>query len=306
MTADTREAGGPPLTHLYVPGHRRGVIEKAWASAADAVIVDLEDSVPPAAKEDALAALGEWLSTVRVPAGRELWVRVNPEGDGARDAAAIAAHPNRDAVTGLVLAKASVDDIARLAVQLDAADVAWALSPLIETAEAVVGVHELATAPRVRRLQLGEYDLCADLGLRPDSDDNELGWHRASVVVASAAAGLDPPLGPVSVEIGDLDAFRTSTRRCWRQGFWGRACIHPSQVPVVEEIFLPSSGQVTKARGVLAAFEAHVASGEGAVVGPDGRMVDEATVRRARRTVAIHESRGKIGRPVQAVEAECP
>lgn len=293
MSEASSQPGAPPLTHLYAPANRRRVLEKAWASRAGAIIVDLEDAVPVAEKDAALLTLFEWLATATPVPGRELWVRINAADDGLRDAAAIATSPNRALVTGVVPAKASAIGCRGLIDWLEFNALPWAVSPLVETAEAVLAVRELAALPRVRRLHLGEHDLAADLSLHPDDSEVELGWHRASVVAASAAAGIQPPVGPVSVEVNDLEALRGSTRRCWRQGFWGRACIHPIQMPIVNEIFVPSSDDVARAVAELSAFESNSDAGDGVFIGSDGRMVDQATVRRLRRMIVIAEQFAK-------------
>ncbi len=144
---------------------------------------------------------------------------------------------------------------------------------------------EIAQAPRVRRLQVGEADLKADTGIEPGDDERELLWVRSQVVLVSAAAGIDPPVGPVSTNFRDLDALRVSTEAVRRLGYRGRACIHPAQIAVVHEVFTPSPEQVDAARALIAAYDAAVAAGSGVLIGADGRMVDEAVVRQARRLV---------------------
>ena len=137
----------------------------------------------------------------------------------------------------------------------------------------------------MRRLQVGEADLKADTGIEPGDDERELLWVRSQVVLASAAAGIDPPVGPVSTNFRDLDALRASTEAVRRLGYRGRACIHPAQIAVVHEVFTPSPEQVDAAQALIAAYDAAVAAGSGVLLGPDGRMVDEAVVRQARRLV---------------------
>ena len=137
----------------------------------------------------------------------------------------------------------------------------------------------------MRRLQVGEADLKADTGIEPGDDERELLWVRSQVVLASAAAGIDPPVGPVSTNFRDLDALRASTEAVRRLGYRGRACIHPAQIAVVHEVFTPSPEQVDAAQALIAAYDAAVAAGSGVLIGPDGRMVDEAVVRQARRLV---------------------
>jgi len=106
-------------------------------------------------------------------------------------------------------------------------------------------------------------------------------------VVVSAAAGIGAPVGPVSTDFRDLDRFAASTRALARRGYVGRACIHPAQVAVVNEVFTPAPDEVAWAREVIRLMDEAVSRGVGVVVGPDGRMVDEAVVRRARRVIGL-------------------
>lgn len=275
--------GSLPRSYLYVPGNAPDKMPKAWASEADAVIVDLEDAVPHAAKASARATTRAWIDSL-APGSKELWVRINPGALGRDDLAALA---GAEAVTGLMLAKASVDGVAEAERLLDEHGADWLLGPLLETPTAVFDVRRIAASPRVRRLQLGEYDLCAEVGILPSAEESETAWARSRVVMASAEAGIDPPVAPVSVLIRDAEAFAASTRLAARQGFVGRACIHPAQVPVVHEVFTPSPDEVEAAGAMLALFEASLAAGTSVVVDEAGRLVDEATVRGARRTLAL-------------------
>ena len=279
-----------PRSHLYVPGNSGPRLDKAWASSADAVVVDLEDAVPVAEKAAARVAVLGWLASTaveRAAAGRELWIRVNPGTEGLADLDALAGAAG---VTGLVPAKATVPDVRVLASELARRGLDWRLSPLLETPGAVLDARVIAGLPRVLRLHIGEYDLCAATGVQPGFDEAETAWARSVVVFASSEAGIDPPVGPVSTEVRDQVAFAASTQRAARQGFVGRACIHPAQLPVVHEVFTPSPEAVARARALLGAYDAAIAAGSGAYIDQDGRMVDEAVARGARRTVALARS----------------
>jgi citrate lyase subunit beta/citryl-CoA lyase len=129
-------------------------------------------------------------------------------------------------------------------------------------------------------------DLAADLDVTPGPDDVELLWARSTLVAASAAGGAEAPVGPVSTDFRDLDAFRAQTEAVRRLGFWGRACIHPAQIPAANEVFVPSSERVAGARDVLARLEAADRDDSGVTLDADGRMIDEAVARTARRLVA--------------------
>ncbi|MFF3214363.1 HpcH/HpaI aldolase/citrate lyase family protein [Streptomyces sp. NPDC002886] len=298
-----------PRSLLYVPGDRPEMLAKAPDRGADALIVDLEDAVPAAGKDRALELVGDWLDALgstRAQAvlpgtepGPEIWIRVNPGARGREESARLA----RPEVTGFCLAKCSgTKEIEAQHRLLTAAEErlrlpahTFVLAPLLETASAVLDVHRIARAPRVRHLQLGEADLCAELGITmPDTADRDsaaagaaLVAIRTNVLLASAATGLLPPVGPVSTDFTDLDALARSTRTLRGLGYRSRACIHPNQLGTVNDVFTPTTDEVTAARALLERFEEAARDGSGVTTGPDGRMVDAAVVRAARRVLAV-------------------
>lgn len=271
---------------LYVPGDRPDRFAKAVATGAGAVVLDLEDAVAPAGKDDARAAVVDWLAGPREDV--QVWVRVNTGQRGADDVAAVARSAR---LTGVVLPKASSRALLeRVHDQLLAAEAdtgrppcSLGVSPLVESAAGVLAAPALAGGPRVRCLQLGEVDLAADLGVTPGPDGAELLLARSSVVLASSAAGIAPPPAAVSTEFRDLDAFAAETRALTRMGFRGRACIHPAQVEVVERVCRPTPEEVAAARDVLARLDAS----PGVAVGADGKLLDEAVARQARATLGL-------------------
>lgn len=278
-----------PRSYLYVPGHAPDKLAKAVQRGADALIVDLEDAVPLAGKDAALDAVLAWLGEQVPDAGPELWVRVNAGERRLPEVRALAAVP---ALTGLVLAKAdTVEDVAAVAELSDGRP----LMPMVETATAVLDARALAAVPGVRQLQIGEVDLAGDTGLTVSAGEAELAPYRAMVVLASAAAGIAPPPGPVSREVRDLDAFAESTRRVLRRGFHGRACIHPAQVAVVHELLVPSESELAAAQEVLDLVAAAEADGTGVVLDSSGRMVDLAVVASAQRVVELARRADTVG-----------
>ncbi len=272
-------------SHLYVPGNVPERFGKAVASGAGAVILDLEDAVALAAKDEARTTVAEWVHRPRTEPV-EVWVRVNTGSRGTDDVRAVVG----PGLTGICVPKVSaVSTLQRLHTLLEGLETARglplgsvAVCPLIETAAGVVAAAEIAAGPRVRHLQLGEVDLAADLGVRPGPEGLELLHARSTVVTASAAAGIDPPPAPVSTEFRDLAAFTAETERLARLGFSGRACIHPAQIAPVEAVFTPTPEELAAARDVLD----RLAAGAGVAVGADGRLLDEAVARQARRTLA--------------------
>jgi citrate lyase subunit beta/citryl-CoA lyase len=152
---------------------------------------------------------------------------------------------------------------------------------LVESARGVEAALELARAHvQVSTIGLGEADLRADLGV---TDDGGLLFARSRVVVAAAAAGLGPPSMSVFTDVRDLEALRQSCIEGRRLGLVGRAAIHPAQLSVIEDVFAPTAAEIARALEVVEAASAGAASGIGAVALADGRFVDEAVVRQARR-----------------------
>ncbi|WP_228387779.1 MULTISPECIES: HpcH/HpaI aldolase/citrate lyase family protein [unclassified Nocardioides] len=264
---------------LYVPGDAPDKLRKALDRGADELIVDLEDAVLPANKPLARDLVATWLDSLPETDVR-VWVRINPGAERELDVRAVAGCAG---LAGLAVAKTeSAQELVELDALLTSLGSDVRVVPLLESAHAIFQAREIAAAPRVQRIQIGEADLSADVGISAGPDERELLFARSHVVFASAAAGIAPPIAPVSVEFRDLDAFRASTEAAARLGFVGRACIHPAQVAVANEVFTPSAEQVEKATALLARFDGADAVG----VDADGRFVDEAVLRQARLVLA--------------------
>ncbi|MDP3983389.1 MAG: CoA ester lyase, partial [Acidimicrobiia bacterium] len=273
-------------SYLYVPGDRAQVLAKAPTRGADALIVDLEDAVPLAAKEAARSTVAAWLAGLEGEDRRpEVWVRVNNHPDLlARDLEAVGSSP---ALAGVVIPKVDGPEVLEEVDRILPDGVA--IQVMVETARGVLVLPRLAKAPRVLRLQLGEADLSADLGMTLSVDGAELAPVRLEVVIASAAAGLERPVAPVSTDYRDLASFEASTLALRRLGFGARAAIHPAQVAVINRAFTPSDDEVMQARELLDRAEGAAAAGTGVFLDSAGRMVDEAVLRAARQTLALAE-----------------
>jgi citrate lyase subunit beta/citryl-CoA lyase len=289
-----------PRSYLYVPGDASDKLGRALERGADALIIDLEDGVAPSSRPAARRAVAAWLAGLPPASnGRtEVWVRVPSGPSGDEDVEAIVT----PALTGICVAKAGRRDLDVLKAKLTRFEVdrglgigVIALLPLVETAGALAEVGALARSARVARLQLGEIDLAADLGLTPSDDEHELLWARSAAVVASAAAHIGPPVGAVSADFRDLEHFAATTERQRRLGFYGRACVHPAQVAIANRIFMPSEDEVARAQALLDAFDAAVRREAGVAITPDGKMVDEAVVRAAR-TVLVRARQNELRR----------
>lgn len=255
-------------SYLYVPGNRPDRFAKAAAAGADAMIADLEDAVGAESKREARAAVAAWLNESPPLA---VWVRVNNHPELLEEDLAMVAGSH---AAGAVVPKATAEvcNVADVAVQA-----------LIETAAGVRSLDRIAAHPRVERLALGEADLCAELGVVPSADGRELWAIRSDVVVASAAAGLELPVGPVPTDLDDDEALERTSRQLRRQGFGGRSVLHPRQVAAVNAAFTPDAEEIDRARRLM---EAHRAAGGGPTV-LDGAFVDGATVRLAQRILDL-------------------
>jgi citrate lyase subunit beta / citryl-CoA lyase len=266
---------------LYVPGDADDKLARILERGADEIIIDLEDAVAPKDKARARETTRIWLHDLPVLDNVGVWVRVNPGALREADVRAVAGAP---ALTGFMVAKTeTVDELLDLDRLLASLGSTAGVVPLLESAASVMRALDLARAPRVQRLQIGEADLRADVGITPGPDERELLHIRSHVVLASAAAGIHPPIAPVSTNFRDLDAFRASTNELARLGFVGRACIHPGQVAVANDVFTPSDDEVEQARRLVGRWEF---AGSGVAVDDDGRFVDEAVIRQARLVLA--------------------
>src|SRR6185295_1797832 len=234
-------------SYLFVPADRPERYAKALASGADAVIVDLEDAVAPAAKDGARRALAAWLDGGGDTRG--IAVRINDAASAAfADDLALVARPG---VAAVVVPKAErACDLARVRAAAPAA----ALLPLVETAAGIANARVLARASGVERLLFGSIDLQLDLGIEGDGD--ELLAFRAELVLASRLAGIAAPVDGVSTAIDDAAALAADTRRARRLGFAAKLCIHPRQIAAVHAAFAPSADEIAWAERVVAAVAA--------------------------------------------------
>jgi citrate lyase subunit beta/citryl-CoA lyase len=259
---------------LFVPGSDERKLGRALEAGADAVIADLEDAVVAAEKPRARALVAEALaggaSCLRL-------VRVNAAGTSwfADDLAAVGSL----GLDGVVLPKATPEAAAV------AAEAGVPVVAIVETAAGLQRAGELAQTTPVAALVLGAVDLGLALGLEPRPDGLELLVPRSTVVVASAAAGLRGPVDQVWLDVRDDEGLERDCALGRSLGFRGKACIHPAQVPVVNEAFAPSEDEVRRAREVVAAYDRAAAEGTGAVA-LDGELVDLPVVERARQTLA--------------------
>jgi citrate lyase subunit beta/citryl-CoA lyase len=262
-------------SYLFVPATDARRVDRALASDAHAVIVDLEDAVPEAGKDDARRLVAARLRERR-PRGAQL-VRIN--GLDTAHARADLEAVEGLALDGVVVPKAEPQPVYSLAPS------GAPVVALVETATGLRRAFETATRPRVAKLMLGVVDLAAELGATPGPDGRELLHARSALVVDSVAAGLGGPIDGPCTAIGDEDALRAETVAAKALGFAAKACIHPAQLAVVHEAFAPLAEELERARRIVAAADEATAGGRGALA-VDGQMVDAPVVARARRLLA--------------------
>ncbi len=264
-----------PRSYLFVPGDRPERFEKALATAADAIVVDLEDAVAPPAKEAARAAVATLLA-----AGRHadrIVVRINDEAAPWFDADLALLRDGR--ARAVMLAKAErAGTIARVR----AACPGIAVLPLVESARGVLAADALAAADGVQRLVFGTIDYALDMDLQgPLATTIGLDAAASRLALASRAAGRLAPVAGVTVAIADDAALRADMERALAHGFGAKLCIHPKQIAPLHAVLAPAPDELARAQRVLAAAEA----AGGAAVQLDGRMVDRPVIERARRIV---------------------
>ncbi|MFF9505248.1 HpcH/HpaI aldolase/citrate lyase family protein [Streptomyces sp. NPDC014656] len=253
---------------LFVPGDRPDRFDKAVATDADAVILDLEDAVAAPDKERARELVAAWLG-----AGNGAVVRINAPGTPwSDDDLAMAAG------LGAPVMVPKSEDPAVLADLACRTAGKSALIPLVETAIGVERAPEVCVTAGAVRIALGNVDLAGQLGVAHD-DRAALAYARARLVSASAAAGLCAPVDGVTTSVKDLALLAEDVAHARRLGFAAKLCIHPGQVPVVAKGFAPTEDERAWARSVLTAGES--------VTVVDGHMVDKPVLDRARRILAI-------------------
>jgi citrate lyase subunit beta/citryl-CoA lyase len=276
---------------LFVPVNVSKFVEKAHARGADAVILDLEDSIPAAEKAAARALVRDAMREC-AKGGADLLVRINkPFALTVADLDACV-WPGLD---GIVVPKAeSAREIAVLDALIAEREQGRGmpvggvqLSIIVESALGLYNAVEIALASsRIVSIALGSEDFTLDIEVEPSKTGQEYLYGKAQMIVVARLAGVQP-LGIVGsiADYRDLDGMAAAIRHARQLGYMGASCIHPAQVGPLNAGFSPTAEEAAAARKVVAAFEAAVAEGR-ASVGVDGRMVDVPVVERARRFLA--------------------
>lgn len=279
-----------------MPGHRARFYEKLSEFRPDAVIVDLEDAVPPAEKPLARTTVRERLGG---PLLRDLQVFVRVNAVGSEFFAADVRGVVAEGLHGIFLPKAENAEqihvanmlLAQNELRLELPLGAIRIVPIIETVRGALNAAEIVSAsPRVIAMAFGAEDFTLDLGVERTRDGIETRYPRAQVALIAHAAGriaIDTPW----TAIDDPDGLIRETIEGRQLGYTAKQAIHPSQIAAIHQVFTPTADEISWARRVVASYNEAVAAGTGAI-NLDGKLIDVPMVARAQRVL---ERAGEIG-----------
>lgn len=260
----------PARSYLFVPGNRPGRFDKALRSAAERVILDLEDAVPPAQKHQARVDVAAWLTDHRP---ERVLLRINAVGTPwhADDMKMLASL----SFVGVMLPKAEPKPMAECLEVCGPREVI----ALVETVRGALDLRETAALPGLQRMAFSSIDFALDSGMDDGVAGSGLDMVRVQIALHSRLAGLAPPIDGVCPDIHELAAIAAEARRARQLGFRGKLCIHPCQVGSVHSAFSPSVDELDRARQIVDGFAAH----HGEAFSLDGQMVDLPIVAHAQR-----------------------
>jgi len=272
---------------LILPVNNRRFVENAYRRGADAIMLDLEDSVP-AAEKDSARKLVKKSIPLAARGGAQVQVRVNSEPQQLAADIDAAVHPGLDVIVlpkveSAALVKKVDRQVNDLAHNRGIKPDRIKLSLVIESPRGLLDLQNIALASaRTMFMSVGPEDYCLALGVEPSSDGIEILFALSKVITVSKALGLRP-IGLLGSLAGfrDLEGFTRAAERASQLGCEGGVCIHPNQVPILNRVFAPKTEQVDQARRIVEAFENGLSAGTAAVE-VDGRMVDLTVYLRAK------------------------
>jgi citrate lyase subunit beta / citryl-CoA lyase len=289
----------PMRSLLYTPGHREAMVTRVLggglATTPDVALLDLEDGVPAAEKENARRVVAAAVERDGAPCLRFVRIGRSSSDQAEADIEAVV----RKGLDGVVVPKVARAEELDIVDEMLAArertsglrERSVAVIASVESAAGLLDAPRIARGPRVIALMFGSEDFASDLGLptKREGEAAEMLFVRSAIVVAAAAARV-PAIDGIWADFRDSAGLRADALRGRRLGFSGRQCIHPDQLAIVNEVFSPTSAEVEHARRVVTAFEDGVAKGLGAVA-LDGEMLDAPIVERARRILKSADAR---------------
>lgn len=281
-------------TALFVPGNRPDRVDKAVDTAADVVIIDLEDAVPYSQKNETRPVVREKILKYHQ---RPVIVRVNALNSEffQDDLNAVLVKELACIMVPKVDAADQIQEINRRLLKVEenkgVRPGSVAIMPLIESALAVENVFQIVTQrtdpERLFTVAFGAADFALDMGFEITKTGEELCYPRARIAVACRAAGVAPPLDtPFMIDLKDFEALEADIKQARRYGFQGKLCIHPNQIDMCNRLFSPSKAEIQYARKVIQAFDAAEAGGSAAIQ-VEGKFIDYPVVERCRRILKI-------------------
>ena len=282
------------ISRLYLPGNTPGLMINAGIHRPDGIILDLEDAVAPDKKDEARYLVRNALRGIDFY-GAERMVRINQGERGLNDLEWVIPHN----VNLILVPKCEwFDQIQDLNKKIDAIrkktkqkNPVW-IMPIIESALGVIHAYDISTADNVVAMAIGLEDYTADLGTIRTKEGTESFFARSMVVNAARASGIQP-IDSVFSDVGDLEGLRQNVLMSKALGFDGMGCIHPRQIRVIHENFVPTKDETEKAMKIVDAF--HKASEQGlGVVLLGTKMIDAPVVKRAMNTLNLAIKMGKL------------
>ena len=290
---------GPLRTALFVPGNRPDRVDKAVKTSADAVIIDLEDAVVLTEKE---ASRSKVRDKILEHAERKIIVRVNSvdspffQGDLTEVITGNLACLMVPKVESAAHVREINENLLKVEKEKGIVEGSVSIIPLIESAEAVQNIFQIATEKtvpsRIYCVAFGSADYTLDMGIEITREGTELSYPRSRIAVASRAARIEPPLDtPFMMDLKDMEALKVDAGRAKQLGFQGKLCIHPNQIEPCHAIFSPAKEEILYAERVVQVFEEAEKEGSAAIL-LDGKFIDYPVVERARRILKVAKSIG--------------
>jgi len=281
---------------LFAPANDLRKVGKALMLNVDGTVLDLEDAVALSEKTNARNALKEALS---LPRRGDVFIRVNSVQTEFILSDLLAAVT--EGVKGLVVAKSESAEeirqvdwlIGKIEKERGLTEGSMEIIPFIESANAIVNAFSIASSsPRVSRMFFGGVDYVLDIGTTFSKGGTELFYARSQLVVASRAAGIEPPIDTVYPDFKDIGGLVADAKAVRQMGFQGKLAIHPGQIEPLNEVFTPTPEEISWAEKIVAVFDEEEAKGQ-AVFQVDGKMIEYPIANRARRIIALAEQIAK-------------
>jgi len=284
----------PMRSALFAPGSRPELIDKAIRTAADLIIIDLEDAVPHDKKEEARSNAREKIVQYRE---RKIIIRINGVGSDffMADLNEVVTQDLWCLMVPKVEYSADVQKLNTLLFHMEEKNAikhgAVKVMPLIETAQGVQNISAILSdgslSQRFITCAFGAADYTLDMGIDMTQNGDELLYPRSRIAMACRAAGLEPPLdSPYMIDIKDVEGLKTDALRGKQLGFQGKLCVHPIQIEPCNQIFSPTPEEIHYAEKVILAFDKAKDKGAGALQ-LDGKFIDEPIVEKARRVMKM-------------------